>query len=58
MLKSNKIKLLINNEEGNILFMENTLGKVDEITLCDQESGMGPAISQLLSFKIIQYSIF
>ncbi len=38
--------------------MQNTLGKVDEIVLCDKDGAMASTISHLFSFKIIQYNIF
>lgn len=57
VLKYNKIKLFINNNDTNCLTIENSLTKVDEMVLCDREAGIGSAISQLLEFKVIEYNL-
>lgn len=58
IIKSNKIKLFINQDEPNCLSIQNTLNRIDEIVLCDKENRVGSAISQLFNFKIIRYDIF
>jgi hypothetical protein len=58
IIKSNKIKLFINQDEPNCLSIQNTLNRIDEVVLCDKENRVGSAISQLFNFKIIRYDIF